>query len=384
MIKLKFLSVLFSIFATLSVSAQLEIDSDANHELTYFVANDTIFIYVDVFNDLTIELDDNGTLEDGDDFVYLMWDLNANEAIDLSPSLVDIYYTFDTTQGNNLCNGHIVSPDNITACSGSSGGWAKVELKATTNNPTPHVFYTFAIPKIDVDLGGAGALCGRLSTKVHTAGTPTENSATFPNYTGSDTYFVDPSNSIQLYPEAIITLPNGEPAPDDAQVAVCVGDTLSVFDGYPYFFWSGLFDTYYQIVLDIPTTKYGFRIKDPNDDNCVISDTVNITLLDNKFCAGAYRFPNAVSPNGDGINDYFGLIIGQDLLAQDFWQNSKLKVYNRWGIKVFESPDNSNPIWDLRTEGGKLIPVGTYYYTYTTPGEDSEVINGFFTVIHEE
>lgn len=369
---------------TFNVDAQLELDRDANHELSYSVENDTVYIFIDVFNDLTIDLDADGILNDDDDFVYLMWDLNANGQIDLTPSLVDIYYTLDSSQDNNLCNGHIVSPANITSCSGSSGGWAKVELKATANNATPHVFYTFAIPKVDVDLGGAGALCGRISTKVHTGGTPISSSATFPTYGGANSYFVEPYNSIQLYPEAVIMLPNGEPAPDDAQVSVCVGDTLSVYDGYPDFFWSGLFDTYYQIVLDIPTSEYGFFIKDPNDDNCFISDTVNVILLDDKFCRGAYRFPNTVSPNGDGVNDVFGLIIGQDLLAQNFWQNSKLKVYNRWGLKLFESPDNSNPIWDLRTDRGKLVPPGTYFYTYSPPGEGSETINGFFTVIHEE
>ena len=77
------------------------------------------------------------------------------------------------------------------------------------------------------------------------------------------------------------------------------------------------------------------------------------------------------------------LMIGQDLLSQD-WSGSKLRIFNRWGIKVYESGDDSYPYWDLRKENGRLVSSGTYYYTYITPGDSPQRIHGFFTVLHSE
>ena len=71
------------------------------------------------------------------------------------------------------------------------------------------------------------------------------------------------------------------------------------------------------------------------------------------------------------------------MLNQD-WTNSKLIIYNRWGVKVYNSQNNSYPIWDMRTEIGTYVTPGTYYYTFLTPGENQQRINGFFTVIHSD
>ncbi len=372
-----------TLFSTYHLYSQLELDSDSNHAITYEVRNDSVIIYVDVFNDFSIDLDSDANLDAADDYVYLMFDLNKNGAIDLGGNQIDLYYTYDTAQTKNICNGHLLSPASINSCEGSTGGNASLELKATTNNPNPHLFYTFSIPKGELDFGSNSSLCGRISAKVHTGGTALEDEVTFPTQTGTGDYFVDPYNLIQLYPEAVITLPTGELAPDQTPIAVCIGDTLKVPEGYPDYHWSGLSQTYFQVVLNIPTDEYYFTITDANDANCVYTDTVNVQLLDEKLCKGAYAFPNILVPNNDGINDVFQLMIGQDLLSQD-WTGSKLRIFNRWGIKVYESGDDSYPYWDLRKENGRLVSSGTYYYTYITPGDSPQRIHGFFTVLHSE
>ena len=218
----------------------------------------------------------------------------------------------------------------------TTGGFASAVLKATPNNSSPHLFYTFSIPKNELDYGSSNSLCGRISAIIHTGGTPLENEVTFPEKTGTDNYFVDPYNSIQLYPEAVITLPDGQTPPNGVAVAVCVGDTLKVSEDYPDFNWSGTSKNYYQVVLDIPTQEYYFKITDANDENCVITDTCAVNLLDKNLCKGAYVFPNIVTPNGDGVNDVFELIAGQELKGQDgsFWKGSKLKIFDRWGVFV--------------------------------------------------
>jgi len=81
------------------------------------------------------------------------------------------------------------------------------------------------------------------------------------------------------------------------------------------------------------------------------SDTVDIHFDDCKTCV---HMPDAFTPNGDGMNDVFAPIIGCD------FTNYLLKVFNRWGIEVYES---SNPIdgWDGKYMG-KASEIGTYVY----------------------
>jgi len=87
--------------------------------------------------------------------------------------------------------------------------------------------------------------------------------------------------------------------------------------------------------------------------------------------------PNAFSPDGDGINDFFKIwCINKYPLA-------KLEVFNRWGTLVYSKEEYGNEQkwgeteawWDgsanqgLKTGGGKL-PSGTYFYIFY-PGESS-------------
>ncbi|WP_409416208.1 gliding motility-associated C-terminal domain-containing protein [Flavobacterium sp. PS2] len=73
---------------------------------------------------------------------------------------------------------------------------------------------------------------------------------------------------------------------------------------------------------------------------------------------------NAVSPNGDGVNDTF-LIEG----IKDFPDNS-VEIYNRWGVKVYDakSYNESDVMFRGYSDGrvtvnrGEKLPTGTYFY----------------------
>lgn len=69
---------------------------------------------------------------------------------------------------------------------------------------------------------------------------------------------------------------------------------------------------------------------------------------------GLLYIPNAFSPNGDGVNDVFE-IYGKQL------KTSKLKVFNRWGEKVYDSMDNPFGQWNGRFKG-ILQPPMIYIY----------------------
>jgi gliding motility-associated-like protein len=70
-------------------------------------------------------------------------------------------------------------------------------------------------------------------------------------------------------------------------------------------------------------------------------------------------FPNAFSPNGDGIDETFQLPCNAE------YPNSVLKVYNRWGDEVWrnEIAGYKND-WDGKNLSKTDLPDGTYYYVY--------------------
>ena len=68
---------------------------------------------------------------------------------------------------------------------------------------------------------------------------------------------------------------------------------------------------------------------------------------------GSLYIPNAFTPNGDGINDFFGPE------AIDVSKYS-LKIFNRWGEIIFTSNNLKNG-WD-GTFKGKTVQNDVYVY----------------------
>ncbi len=70
--------------------------------------------------------------------------------------------------------------------------------------------------------------------------------------------------------------------------------------------------------------------------------------------AASILIPNAFSPNGDGLDDVFNIIVDENAEVIDF------RVYNRFGNAVWSA--NKNIGWD-GTLNGQPQPVETYVYT---------------------
>nr|MBP7471385.1 gliding motility-associated C-terminal domain-containing protein [Prevotella sp.] len=79
-------------------------------------------------------------------------------------------------------------------------------------------------------------------------------------------------------------------------------------------------------------------------------------------------FPNAFSPNGDGINDTYGAKSGYKSIV-DF----QATIFNRWGQKIYSWSDPSGG-WD-GTYNGKDVKQGTYYVLVTARGADGRKFN---------
>jgi gliding motility-associated-like protein len=99
------------------------------------------------------------------------------------------------------------------------------------------------------------------------------------------------------------------------------------------------------------TVTYFITGKDIN--GCV--NQASIFLDFKKIGENKFAFPNAFSPNGDGINDCFGINKLGNIMP-----NGILRVYNRWGELVFQS-SSSVKCWD-GTFKGKPVDIGTYVY----------------------
>jgi len=76
-----------------------------------------------------------------------------------------------------------------------------------------------------------------------------------------------------------------------------------------------------------------------------------------------FYIPNAFTPNGDGVNDLF-VIIGLP-------SNSKLLIFDRLGVKVFES-DNYQNDWNGIDSKGNVLGNDTYWYVLSIPGISSD------------
>jgi gliding motility-associated-like protein len=90
--------------------------------------------------------------------------------------------------------------------------------------------------------------------------------------------------------------------------------------------------------------------------------------------------PNIFTPNGDGKNDHWSMIIDNGLEIFDM----ETTIYNRWGKQVFESTNikqnwNGNNLYE-----GNACAAGSYFYVISyTDGNNNETktLKGFLEII---
>ncbi|MGB3616580.1 MAG: gliding motility-associated C-terminal domain-containing protein [Catalinimonas sp.] len=74
---------------------------------------------------------------------------------------------------------------------------------------------------------------------------------------------------------------------------------------------------------------------------------------------------NVFSPNGDNVNESFRIA------NAELYTDSELVIYNRWGREVFRRENYRND-WRGENTGGEPLPVGTYFYSFTTARGDQQ------------
>lgn len=96
---------------------------------------------------------------------------------------------------------------------------------------------------------------------------------------------------------------------------------------------------------------------------CLSSDTITITVLppSESGTANGAEFGNAITPDGDGINDRFTI---KNLIGGTAYADNKLEIYDRTGTPVYRAKDirSEEQLWDPNLTKS---PAGTYYYIFT-------------------
>ena len=99
-------------------------------------------------------------------------------------------------------------------------------------------------------------------------------------------------------------------------------------------------------ISQLPAGTYSVEAE--NAEGCSVTASVDI---DNTFCL----IPRGISPGDADYNNEFDL---SNLNAQD------LKIYNRYGLLVYEKQNYKNQ-WHGQSDKGDELPTGTYYYVVT-------------------
>ncbi len=114
---------------------------------------------------------------------------------------------------------------------------------------------------------------------------------------------------------------------------------------------------------------YSVTVTDSN--GCMSSVDIQVIgdVVGGEYC---FRIPNAFSPNGDTFNDEW-VISGLEEKP-----NNNLKVFDRWGMKVFETANYHENWWDGYSNGNEL-PMGSYFYILNL-GDGVNIFNGTISI----
>ena len=141
--------------------------------------------------------------------------------------------------------------------------------------------------------------------------------------------------------------PDARPTVDiGTDLIICPGTTIPLqMMNYSTYLWQdGSTDSTFLI------TKSGMVVLSvTNSSGCLTSDS----LFVKEDCLSDILFPNAFTPNDDGMNEIF-IGIGSEP------ENYKLRIFDRWGELIFES-DSILKGWDGRYKG-HTVHDGVYVY----------------------
>ncbi len=135
---------------------------------------------------------------------------------------------------------------------------------------------------------------------------------------------------------------------------LCIGDTLRLVasGGTMYEWFDGSNALAQGDVVQVKLSSYNNSIKLTGKDEHDCANSYELQFMADACCT--LQVPNAFSPNGDGLNDWFKPVTNGHPEA------FQMLIFNRWGHKIFTS-QQVDAGWDGRI-GGATADAGTYFY----------------------
>ena len=119
---------------------------------------------------------------------------------------------------------------------------------------------------------------------------------------------------------------------------------------------------------------YNWATNEPHYESYVSSkgcDSIVSFEIDKDFTNGAHLdfVPNIITPNNDGLNEYFPM----EHIPKGI--GFHLSIYNRWGEKLYDSNENNALTGWRGNHKGRPVPDGVYFYILRYRECDGEDIN---------
>lgn len=136
--------------------------------------------------------------------------------------------------------------------------------------------------------------------------------------------------------------------------------------------WSSEGETYQGAQPDIRYNQPGEKIIELTVEDTVCNKTYyeSFQVLIEDIRNEVYT-ATAFTPNGDGLNDKF------EIYGDPCKEGSNLKIYNRWGVLVYETNQPFDEFWD-GNYNGQAAPGGVYTYILL---EKEQKLTGFFSLV---
>jgi gliding motility-associated-like protein len=227
-----------------------------------------------------------------------------------------------------ICNGEAASFEGIYSPLGSTGViWTFGDNNTTIQNTNP-VLHAF---------GNAGLFTVTLEALYRAC----------PDTTATRNIYVVPYPNVDL---------GGDTAICPGSVAITLADTHNATTAGASWLWSTG-----QTTSSIEIIEPGSYYVTVSVGGCQATDSIlvkNDCYLD---------IPNAFTPNGDGVNDYF--FPRQDLAKG--MTSFHMSIFNRWGQVIFETSNTDGIGWDGRFNNAPQ-PEGVYIYMIDAQFQDGE------------